>query len=397
MLSLPSDTPLSLYLHIPFCTTCCSYCAFYSEPIQAWECHSNAYVERLLEEVSQCTGTERVYDTMFVGGGNPGSLSPEQLASLLRTAQKHGRSREVTIEMNPETFGEQFFPLFSEGLVTRMSMGIQSMDDQLLKRLGRNASRADNLRALALARRARNQYGIELNFDLMVCLPGQSLQMAIDDIHEVLSLADAKHISLYCLTVEEGTELARAVGMQEIQVLDEDGQAEMLKGIWKELSSLGFDHYEVSNFCKENSYCEHNLRYWKISPFLGLGSSAASTLSDKQEWYHYTQTQDLRQYSSSSLFSGYEREDLSLVQAIEEYLMMALRTKWGIDKQLLQNRYGLAFETVFSGMVEKLDFSWYFDTVQNFSLSEIGLLLLDEILLRFVMQIPEPLDRPSPL
>ncbi|MPM22513.1 Oxygen-independent coproporphyrinogen-III oxidase-like protein YqeR [bioreactor metagenome] len=365
--------------------------------MQAWKTYSNAYGRRLMEEISQCTGSERVYDTIFVGGGNPGSLTPEQLASLLRSAQKHGKSREVTIEMNPETFGEHFFPLFSDGLVNRMSMGIQSMDDQLLKRLGRNASRSDNLRAITLANSARKRYGIELNFDLMVCLPGQTLQMAINDIHEVLSLADAHHISLYCLTVEEGTELARAVGMQELAVLDEDGQAEMLKGIWGELSLLGFSHYEVSNFCKHEKFCEHNLRYWNISPFLGLGSSAASTLIGKEGWYHYTQTQDLRQFSSSALFSGYEREDLSLVQSVEEYLMMALRTKWGIEKQLLENRYGLAFDKTFSSLLGTLDSSWYFDTAQNFSLSEIGFLLLDEILLRFVMQIPEPLDRPNPL
>ena len=397
MISLPSDTPLSLYLHIPFCTTCCSYCAFYSEPFAAWKGFQNAYTERLLGEIVQCTGTERVYDTIFVGGGNPGSLSPDQLARLLQAAQRNGKSREVTIEMNPETFGRHFFPLFAQGLVSRMSMGIQSMDDILLKQMGRNARRADNLKALELAEEARKAYGIELNFDLMVCLPGQTLEMAIKDIHEVLSISDAKHISLYCLTVEEGTELARQVGMHTVQVLDEDGQATMLKGIWKELADLGFSQYEVSNFCKKEKYCHHNLRYWNLSSYLGLGSSAASTFEDDHAWYHYTQTQDLRQFSGSAPFTGYEKEALSLVQSIEEYLMMALRTRWGIDKQLLQDRYSLCFETAFEKMVKMLDPQWYLNTQYTFSLTEIGYLLLDEILLRFVMQLPEPLDRHRPL
>ena len=397
MLSLPQETPLSLYLHIPFCTTCCSYCAFYSEPYAAWRRYKEAYTQRLLQEIIQCTGTERVYESIFIGGGNPGSLSPDQLAQLLQAAQRNGRSREVTIEMNPETFGEHFFELFAQGLVNRMSMGIQSMDDQLLTRLGRNASRSDNLKALKLAEQARKTYGIELNFDLMVCLPGQTLQMAIDDIHEVLSIAEAKHISLYCLTVEEGTELAKQVGMHTMQVLDEDGQAAMLKGIWKELADLGFSHYEISNFCKEDHYCEHNLRYWNLSPYVGLGSSAASTLVQDHAWYHYSQTQDLRQFSTAPVWTGYEKESLSQVQCIEEYLMMALRTKWGVDKKLLLHRYSVSFDATFAQVLEKLDSHWYSDTQYTFSLSEIGFLLLDEILLRFILQLPEPLDRPSPL
>jgi len=212
VLSFPSDGDLSLYLHIPFCTTCCSYCAFYSEPINENTAFLNAYVDRLEQEILAVASRVERFATIFIGGGNPGSLSAEQLRRLL-VAAKAGLSDEVTVEMNPETFSEAFFDVFSEGLVTRLSMGIQSMDDATLNRLGRNARRCDNLRGINLAQKAHEAYGIELSFDLMVCLPGQTVDDAISDLKEVLTLSEADHISLYCLTVEEGTELAEQVGL----------------------------------------------------------------------------------------------------------------------------------------------------------------------------------------
>lgn len=396
MLSFPSDGDLSLYLHIPFCTTCCSYCAFYSEPINENTAFLNAYVDRLEQEILAVASRVERFATIFIGGGNPGSLSAEQLRRLL-VAAKAGLSDEVTVEMNPETFSEAFFDVFSEGLVTRLSMGIQSMDDATLNRLGRNARRCDNLRGINLAQKAHEAYGIELSFDLMVCLPGQTVDDAISDLKEVLTLSEADHISLYCLTVEEGTELAEQVGLGTATVLDEDGQQNFLSRIWAELGRLHFDHYEVSNFCRNEKKSRHNMVYWKLDDYLGLGSSAASTIREGTVSRHYSQVQDLRDYASSPLFTGYEEEIVDSNQQMEEYLMMALRTNTGIDKQVFQARYCKDFDTLFLPVIPTLDSSWFHDAKDLFVLTEYGFMVLDEILLRLALEISQALDRLYPL
>lgn len=387
MLLIPSDGELSLYLHIPFCTTCCSYCAFYSEPKEANKTFIDAYVDRLEKEIAFCSSSHSRFATIFIGGGNPGSLSPLQLKRLL-TAAKADASDEVTLEMNPETFSEDFFILFEEGLVTRLSMGIQSMDDAILANLGRNARRKDNLKALDLAKRACSQYGLELSLDLMVCLPGQTVQQAIADLHEILALTQADHISLYCLTVEEGTDLARQVGLGLTSVLDEDGQQAFLQSLWDEFGCLGFNHYEVSNFCRNNKKSKHNLVYWRLGNYLGLGSSAASTVSEGIVERHYTQVQNLQEFALQPLFSGYEEELVTASQQIEEYLMMALRTNTGIDKETFNLRFGLGFDSLFASSINSLDPLWYCNTEHLFVLTEFGFMVLDEILLRLAMEIP---------
>lgn len=397
MLDLPLEQNLSLYLHIPFCTTCCSYCAFYSEPKASWRPYQDAYVERLALEIQQLTQRVGTFSTIFVGGGNPGSLSVTQLHKLLSLAQIQGKSTEVTLEMNPETFTEAYFPLFAEGLVTRLSMGIQSMDDRMLKNLGRNARKTDNLKGMALACKARSQYGIDLSFDLMTCLPGQSESMALDDLGQMLAIGSPDHLSVYCLTIEEGTELSRQVGLNQTAVLDDDQQAIILTQIWEYLASQGYDQYEVSNFCKPGKACKHNLVYWHLNSYVGLGSSAASTLIGPQESYHYQQTQDLRTFSAMPVFSGYDKELLSTEQCMEEFVMMSLRLSKGIEKASFANRFHGDFDTRFHHAIQTLHPAWYFSDANHFHVTTEGMLLLDEIILRLVMQIPQPLDRPYSL
>lgn len=392
MLDLPRTEDLSLYLHIPFCTTCCNYCAFYSEPLAACRPNVDRYVDRLESEIVACMQDRAGFRTIFIGGGNPGTLSCNQLERLLRSANAPN-SREVTIEMNPETFNESFFPLFSQGLVTRLSIGIQSMDDGVLGTLGRNARRKDNLKGLQLAQKARDSFGIDLSFDLMLCLPGQTIEQAIDDIHQVLSYADCNHISLYCLTVEEGTELARQVGSGQTKVLDEDGQQQFLQNIWSELATLGFEHYEVSNFCKNGKKCLHNMVYWGLGNYIGLGSSAASTLKDHTGYRHLSQTQNLSEFSTSTLFSGYTEERLGLSDEIEEFIMMSLRTDKGILKLEFAKRFSLDFDMLFAHAVRTLHRAWYTDDKYGFVVTEAGYMVLDEIVLRMALEIPQALDR----
>ena len=338
----------------------------------------------LLDVVSS---VDEGFSTIFIGGGNPGCLTYTQLRSMLTLAQKKGKARECTIEMNPETFTRELFPLFEEKLVTRVSMGIQSMDDGVLATLGRNARRSDNLRSIALVKQAQETFGIEISFDLMLCLPGQSLAMAIADIDEIMALADPSHISLYCLTVEEGTDLSEKVSSGVLPVLDEDGQEAFLWGVWDHLKKVGFRHYEVSNFARDNCVCTHNLTYWNLDSYLGLGSRAVSALREGSVLHHYSQNQALVAYSLGVPFSGYCSESLTLSEHTEEFLMMALRTDIGIDKDAFSLRFSQSFDKIFSSVIETLDSTWFVSTPQRFSLTEIGFMVLDEVVLRFAMAV----------
>ncbi len=380
--------PLALYMHIPFCITCCSYCAFYSEEEASWLPHRQAYLQRLETELRTIVAScDEGFSTIFLGGGNPGCLTYAELESLLSLAQSKGKASSCTIEMNPETFERSLFPLFENSLVTRVSMGIQSMDDGVLATLGRNARRSDNLKAIQLAKRARDRYGIDISFDLMVCLPGQTMEMAIADIDEIMALASPSHISLYCLTVEEGTELSERVSSGVLPVLDEDGQEAFLWGVWDHLALLGFRHYEVSNFSLDDKRCTHNLTYWNLDSYLGLGCSAVSALRKGSALRHVSQTQNLFAYSRGTPFSGYSQEILTPTEHLEEFLMMALRTDTGIDKAQFEERFLCSFDQIFASVLKSLDRTWYVSTKQSFSLTRIGFMVLDEVVLRFALAV----------
>lgn len=346
------------------------------------------YMQRLEAELEAVVSSSNsAFSTIFVGGGNPGCLTFTQLQSMLSLAHTKGKPNECTIEMNPETFNRSLFPLFEESLVTRVSMGIQSMDDGVLATLGRNARRADNLRSIALAQEAHDQYGVELSFDLMLCLPGQTLEMAISDVDEIMSLASPSHISLYCLTVEEGTDLSEKVSSGLLPVLDEDGQEAFLWGVWNHLKGFGFRHYEVSNFSRDDQNCKHNLTYWNLDSYLGLGCSAVSALREGPRLQHVTQNQTLFIYAHDDPFTGYSEETLTLSEHMEEFLMMALRTDIGIDKEVFAKRFSRSFDKNFSSVIETLDSRWYVSTEQSFSLTENGFMVLDEVVLRFSLAV----------
>ncbi len=388
MFTLP-DGPLSLYLHIPMCKSRCSYCAFYSEPAAHWQGRREAYTERLIAEIEESGVAHRPLHTLYIGGGDPANLGCDNLDAILTVAQQGGAPDEVTIEVNPESFDRSLFPLFEKHLVTRLSMGIQTMDQKILRLLGRSATVEANRRALALAQEARRCHGIDLSIDLMAALPSQTIAGTLFDLDEVLSLCDVEHLSLYCLTVEEGTALARDVGEGRVDILDEDGQESFLRALWRGLADRGFEHYEISNFAKGGRYSRHNTVYWQLGDYLGLGSGAASTLGA----IHLEQGQTLARYTEAEPLSGYECEETTSVERVEEYLMMGLRTMWGIDKGRFRSRYGIEFDRLFGNAIEHFDVNWYHNSEQFFSLTEDGWMVSDDILVRLVMEIPQSLDR----
>ena len=324
--SFDFNKSLSLYIHVPFCLSKCSYCAFYSRS-GCPEAVMDAYMQRLLEEIRLVNDRMegRSYVTAFIGGGNPGCLGPERLSEVARAVCENGRPSEFSVEMNPESLDETYFPLF-ERYFTRLSMGVQSLDERALEFLGRNADLEKTRRGLELSQKLKDKTRCDLSYDLITCLG--SWHDELKDVRQLVREYPSDHMSVYALTLEEGTPLYR----KNPALPSDDEQYGILKGIWDCLKDLGFEHYEVSNFARPGKRCRHNCRYWAYEQYLGLGPAAASTAFSADGSVHrYSFRPDVESYNVRMPLTGYEEEALSSREAVEELVLMGLRYKGGLD------------------------------------------------------------------
>lgn len=349
--SFNPELPYSLYIHVPFCLSKCGYCAFYSEPVSSYKSINSASfaVSRYLNRLGFEMRTISDYfpdkpDTVYIGGGNPGLLAPIQLESIVNRVLG---AKEISIEMNPESLlAYSGMPEFVNVMkkVTRLSIGIQTTSSVFLKTLGRNANREDTLAAIDVADRLSTETGVSLSFDLICCIPGQKPEDLITDIDSVLMVAKhiPRHISLYALTPEEGTPLRRKIMAGKIIMPDDERQAEILFAGWDYLNRLGYEHYEISNFALgRESRCRHNMHYWNLDQYVGLGPSAASLgYSENNIPSHIRFTPSVGDYIRSEAFSGSETEILSKEEFKDELLMVALRTSEGVSRQRFLERTG---------------------------------------------------------
>lgn len=369
--------PVSLYLHIPFCTTKCGYCAFYS--LENSKCAKDdkerfftvisSQLEALVEDL-RCP-----FETVYIGGGNPGLIGAGRIIRLLETASRYGKSREVSMEINPETLDESFRTVCE--YVTRFSLGIQSFNSRHLQTLTRNASQESVVRALELLQEFRKEKGISFNADLMTNIPFQILEEALDDIDRLVSYSP-DHISLYSLTFEEGTKL-----IQEHRPKSEEEEAYMLTHLWDHLEKLGYEHYEVSAFAKDRSYCKHNLVYWNLGQYIGLGPSAESS-AGYSTVVSSREKETLEDYLAHPSFDSIR---LTREEALEEYLMTVLRTKWGLDKKEFATRFSTDFDSLFSDRIRQLDSSWYEDDKDTFCLTREGVMVMNRVLVTLFLAL----------
>ena len=207
------------------------------------------------------------------------------------------------------------------------------------------------------------------------------------DIEVLVHDAQPEHISLYSLTIEEGTKLAEMVDLKSFEPLEETHQAEILEACWSILSALGYDHYEVSNFSKAGVNCQHNLRYWALQPYLGLGPSAVGTVATLKGLVRWTGAASIHDYTSTPVFNTYSMEKLSSDEEIIEYLLVSLRTKQGIDKSIFTQRFNRSFDSMFGRCIKKIRHSnptWVLDDLVSFSLTEQGWMVMDGIVLDMV-------------
>jgi oxygen-independent coproporphyrinogen-3 oxidase len=276
---LDMDAIRALYLHIPFCASRCNYCDFSTEACPADDPLVRDYVFALsfLARTSAVAGTCGDVETFYLGGGTPSHVGNRNLSSLLyllSTRMNLEDGTEFTLELNPESFDRSTFKdLWALG-VNRYSVGVQSFDDEVLGRLGRihDSARSEEVVSMLSERDAN------VSVDLMCGIPGQSRESFLDDVAHAIELG-VKHVSVYPLTIEEGTPFAHDVASGAMEAPDDDLQADEMLAAAEMLASAGFERYETANFARAGFRSRHNLAYWTGKEYLGLGTSAASMLS----------------------------------------------------------------------------------------------------------------------
>ena len=334
----PAPPPLGLYVHLPWCLRKCPYCDFNSHPLRG-ALPEAAYVDALLQDLE----TElplvwgRTVETLFIGGGTPSLLSPEELARLLSGIRARVPCRpglEITLEANPGTVDQARFEGFRAAGVNRLSLGVQSFDDAALRRLGRIHDATEARGAIAAARRA----GFErINIDLMFGLPGQALDQALADLEAAIA-QDTGHLSWYQLTIEPNTAFAR----EPPSLPDADRLADMQEAGAERLAAAGLAAYEVSAWCRPGQACRHNLNYWRFGDYIGIGAGAHGklTLAGEGRILRRRRRRHPRDYLAATDRLAGERS-LTPADALFEYMLNALRLRAGFTPAAFEAATGL--------------------------------------------------------
>ena len=365
--------PLGLYIHIPFCLRKCAYCNFVSYPDM--ETHFDHYIKAVLSEARLHAqwADDRVVDTVFIGGGTPSLLDIAQLETLMSGLQDlfDWQPTEFTIEANPETLTEDKIRAYAELGINRISIGLQTHDDDMLSRIGRCHTFAAFEKAYTLASRCFNN----INIDTIFSLPGQSTDSYLETIRRVIDLAP-QHVSSYALKIEEGTPLA-----QSFAGADEDDDRAMCHGAAELLGSAGYAHYETSNFAMPGFECRHNLKYWTGGEYIGLGVAAHSYI-DQCGLRRLGNVKDLERYIE---MAEQGKRPLALETAISdndrqiEYIMLRLRLKGGISFDDYRLLFGTNFESTFFDEISRtkkaglitLDASGIYPTQKGYDLQNM--------------------------
>jgi len=312
-----------LYAHIPFCPKVCPYCSFYKEASDRNK--TRAFLDAMLVE-ADVWGPRLQPETIFFGGGTPSALSTSQLDFLLRGLRERidfSQVTEWTLEMNPATVSEEKARALLDLGVTRISMGVQSWDDQLLDTLGRVHSAAQARRSYEILREAGVQ---AVNLDLIFGVPGQSREQWIDSLRQTIALGP-DHISAYCLTYEEDTDFFLRVARGE-WIPNDSLDADLFEITMDILGEAGFEQYEISNFAPPGNECRHNLAYWTGADYVGLGPSAFSTVGHRR-WKNVSDTENyiarvMEQQDVADFF-----EEVSPETRVAERIAFSMRTNRG--------------------------------------------------------------------
>ncbi|MGI6049006.1 MAG: radical SAM family heme chaperone HemW [Petrimonas sp.] len=324
-----------IYLHIPFCKTRCIYCDFYSGTN---ELQINDFVKAICaESLMRKNEINEPIKTFYFGGGTPSRLSNRHFQQIFETIFSLfsvEKDAEITLEANPDDLSEKYIQLLRELPFNRISIGIQSFDDDELKFLSRRHS---SQQAIDAVKRCKKAGFRNISIDLMYGLPHQTLEVWKENLQKACEL-NIQHISAYHLIYEEKTKLYSLLQKGKIQPVTDETSTEMFTTLTDTLAKNGFEHYEISNFAKNGLYSQHNTSYWKDKKYLGLGPSAHSYDGENRSWNTASLNKYIEAIQSGKLLQ--ETEHLTTSQKYNEFILTGLRTMWGVNLQQLKNSFG---------------------------------------------------------
>jgi oxygen-independent coproporphyrinogen-3 oxidase len=373
----------SLYIHIPFCRAKCHYCDFGSHILVGAAEQLDGYVAALTQEILQSEPVR--VTTVYLGGGTPTVLPLSHLADIIGAARRTFEivsDAEMTIEANPCTLGLGLVSGLLLLGVTRLSLGVQSFNDSELRILGRIHTAGGAAETFKMARAA----GFDnINLDLIYGLPGQSLESWRESLEKVLDL-EPEHISLYALSVEEGTPMAGSIAKGELRAPDPDLAADMYDLSQQSLGTAGYVHYEISNWARTASHrCRHNLAYWRNQPYLGMGAGAHSWARGRR-WANTSEPGDYVARVLSEQRPVEWAEEIEIALEMGETMMMGLRLlEEGVAHDRFRRRFGVTFAEQYADELENLvGLGLLVDNGERVRLSERGRLLGNQVFGRFL-------------
>ena len=340
ILARNNKTPLGIYIHVPFCRSKCMYCDFYSLPTKddkLMENYMNAICAHIKEAGALAPGY--LVDTVYFGGGTPSFFGAEGMATILTVIRRSfdvSSDAEITFEANPDSVSESLLRRLKAEGFNRVSLGVQTDNDELLKKLGRPHNYEQVITAV---QRIRKVGFNNLSLDLMYGLPGQSLEAWVDTLNNVLEL-EPEHMSCYGLRVEERTPLYQIKDLCHIP--NDDTQADMYLAMVEILRGKGYRQYEISNFAKKGKYSRHNMKYWMGEEYLGFGPDASSDFAGKR----FSIVRSLPDYIVGIRTGGQVLRELQEIPRREragEYVMLRLRTVGGIEEEEYEKAFLLPF------------------------------------------------------
>lgn len=375
----------SLYLHIPFCASKCPYCDFFSQVGTHQQLAD--YVALLIKNIKISGRLQQPQvpcSTIFFGGGTPSLLSPQQFELILKNIDASlgiATDAEITIEANPGTVSANQLREYRSCGINRLSLGVQSLNQDNLQRLGRIHSVDEAVDAVNGARIA----GFDnLNLDLIFALPGQDLNALEREITALLDLSP-EHISLYGLSIEPGTEFSQQLATGTITVSDETMYAQQYTLLHNLLENGGFDHYEISNFARDGKRCRHNENYWQRGNCLAIGAGAHGFKEQGtgERWYNRPDLGYYRQALTRDEDPAELLETFTADDAMKEYAYLALRTSAGIDRSEFKRRFDTSPEKVFAKALTSCG-TYLVASKNNYRFNLEGWLIYDHLISHFL-------------
>ncbi|MCB0490574.1 MAG: radical SAM family heme chaperone HemW [Cyclobacteriaceae bacterium] len=372
-----------IYIHIPFCKQACHYCDFhFSTNTQRIDEMASALIREI--DLQRHYLSDKKIETIYFGGGTPSMLSAGHLESLLhKIDQLHTVSAdtEITLEANPDDLSLAKLIDFKKIGINRLSIGVQTFDDGILKFLNRSHDSQAATNAIENAQRT----GFDnISIDLIFAIPDQSQKALTRDL-ELLKKISPNHISTYSLTIAEKTAFGNWLSKGKMKPASEAENARQFELIMGNLTSFGYEHYEISNFAKPKKYSRHNTSYWKQLPYLGIGPSAHSYNLNTRQHNVSNNALYLREIGNGNVPA--EVETLTKENKINEFVFTSLRTMWGCDLNKLQNLYDHNFEGTHTTYLHQIVGQGLVELSDNkiLRLTNKGKLVADQIAMEFMI------------